>query len=72
MAPGSDWEHLANEFKRLGQTLRALWVARADREAFGIWLLLPDGLDTQVIRADFSLTAAKAIEKLGLFAEATA
>jgi hypothetical protein len=66
MAEGSNWKDVADDFKRLGQILGALWSARADREAYGIWLLLPDGPDTQEIRADFSLAAARATEKIGL------
>jgi hypothetical protein len=66
MTHQSSWESLANEFEHFGQPLRADWFACEGREDYGIWLLLPDGPDSQKIRASFSLIAARAIEKSGI------
>lgn len=63
------WDLLARELKTLnqsGEPLRADWYGNEGSEDYGIWHLLPDGPDSEEVRAGFSLNAARAIAKLGL------
>jgi hypothetical protein len=64
----SSWSDLAQELKAIkvpGGPLRAEWYTNEGCEDYGIWLLLPDGPETEEARASFSLIAACAIAKLG-------
>jgi hypothetical protein len=63
------WEDLAASFRQIeqsGERLRAEWSAYEGSEDYGIWVLLPNGLDTEGARSTFGLLAARAAEKLGL------
>src|SRR5262249_36024700 len=69
LTPESSWADMAGAFKRIkneSKPIRAEWIANEGNEAYGIWLLLPDGLEHAEARAWFSLVAACAIAKLGL------
>jgi len=60
------WVDLADELEKIKavQPLRADWFAYVGSEDYGIWLLRPDGRNTDDLRATFSLIAAHAISKL--------
>lgn len=62
------WVDLADELEKIKavQPLRADWFAYVGSEDYGIWLLHPDGRNTDGLRATFSLIAAHAIRKLGI------
>jgi hypothetical protein len=63
------WEDLAHNFDAIshaGEPHWVQWVAYEGHENFGFWLWRPHGPEADEARADFSLTAAKAIEKLGI------
>jgi hypothetical protein len=62
-----NWEDLAHDFDAISQAGEphwVQWVAYEGHETFGFWLWRPHRPEADEARADFSLTAAKAIEKL--------
>ena len=69
MTKDPSWENLAREvreIKRPGQLLRAEWYAYQGSTDYSIWLLLPEGPETDEARARFGLFAARAIQKLAI------
>lgn len=69
MTNNSSWLALTKELKEIrqrGEPLRAEWQAFDGSEEHGIWLLLPEGPETEEVRASFGLFAARAIQKLGI------
>jgi hypothetical protein len=69
MTKEPSWLHLAKELREIKQSaepLRAEWYAYEGSEDYGIWLLRPEGLQTDEVHATFSLFAARAIQKLGI------
>lgn len=62
------WEDLIDEVEKIKEAgpLEAHWHAYRDSEAYGIWLIRPDSPEHQERRVNFSLFAARAINKLGI------
>jgi hypothetical protein len=64
-----NWRDLTKELEEIEQSgarLRAEWYAYEGAEDYGIWLLRPEGRDTDRLLASFSLFTARAIGKLGV------
>jgi hypothetical protein len=67
MTDQPSWLDLGKELAEIRHVpLRAEWYAYEGSEDYGIWLLRPAGPQTDGVCADFSLFAARAIEKLGI------
>jgi hypothetical protein len=69
MAHESSWHEFAEELKKLkrvDEPLRAEWYAQEGAESYGVWLLYPDDIESEEVRATFSLIAARAISILGI------